>query len=67
MNSSGGLVSGNEIAPGCREIRPEDVQVLYSKQTEEGVKLYSLPITPEGDFAMRWPDGFFEERAEELF
>jgi len=26
-----------------------------------------LPVTPEGDFAAGWPNGFFTERGKELF
>ena len=49
------------------KIRPEDVSVVYVKATEEGTKVYPLEITPDGDFATDWPDGFFTEREEDLF
>lgn len=52
-------------------IRPEDVSVLYvnppPEGSNEGSTVIELPITPDGDFDRRWPDGFFEERANELF
>jgi predicted ATPase len=49
------------------KITPDDVQVIYIKPSKEGSVLYDIPITIDGDFAVRWPDGFFPERAEELF
>ncbi len=59
--------SENLLPEYTQSVRPEDVQVLYTKQEAQGTRLYSLPITPDGDFAVNWPDGFFDERAEELF
>lgn len=52
---------------GLPAIRPEDVAVLYVKPTDNGSVVTELPITPDGDFSEPWPDGFFPERAEELF
>ena len=30
-------------------------------------KIFSIPVTENGDFAVKWPDGFFEERLDEMF
>ena len=49
------------------KITPDDVQVIYIKPSKEGSILFDIPIANDGDFAIRWPDGFFPERAEELF
>lgn len=48
-------------------IRPDDVSVVYAKQTDNGTELIPLRITDDGDFAEKWPDGFFSERSKELF
>ncbi len=56
-----------ELEEGLRPIKPEDVQVIYAEPTVNGTILHDLPITLEGDFARKWPDGFFTERAKELF
>lgn len=56
-----------ELPPGAPAIKPEHLSVLYVESTPEGQKITRLPITKEGDFARKWPKGFFEERAEELF
>ena len=56
-----------EIPPGITPIRPEDVAVLYVLPDKDGAKVVEIPIRPDGEFAERWPQGFFVERAKELF
>ncbi len=60
-------VHEDELPPGAPAIRPEYVAVLYVETGEKGQKITELPITEDGDFAKKWPKGFFEERADELF
>lgn len=48
-------------------ITPDDLAVVYAKPTEHGTRLVHLGVTDDGDFADSWPDGFFAERARELF
>ena len=43
-----------------------DVEVIYIQSTDEGVKYKSIPISNDGDFKEKWPEGFFGERLEEL-
>ncbi len=56
-----------ELPSGSVPIKPEDVQVIYVDPTEKGSIVKELRITKDGDFADKWPDGFFAERAKELF
>ena len=56
-----------ELEEGDNPLRPEDVAVVYARPTEKGTELIELRITEDGDFADKWPDGFFAERAKELF
>ena len=56
-----------ELPPGATPLRPEDVAVLYVKPGSEGSEVIELPVNLEGDFDKPWPDGFFHERAKELF
>lgn len=56
-----------DLPKGIVPIKPEDVQVVYAKPTTKGTVLYNLPVSAEGEFLEKWPDGFFPERAEELF
>lgn len=48
-------------------LSPDELSVVYVKPTPNGVELTPLPVTDEGEFTRQWPEGFFEERAEELF
>lgn len=59
--------SAGETAEGFPDIHPNDVQVIYVDADENGTKINLLEITPDGDFAQRWPNGFFREREEDLF
>ena len=49
------------------ELYPDDVSVVYVGGKKGDVKFHMLEIDKDGDFLQQWPDGFFEERAEELF
>lgn len=57
----------NEIPPGYLGITPSDLAVIYVQSNEAGVELVPLPVDETGEFTTRWPKGFFDERAEELF
>jgi predicted ATPase len=57
----------NELPKGVKPIKPEDVSVLYTKPTDKGCVVYQMNISEEGEFLDKWPDGFFAERAKELF
>jgi predicted ATPase len=59
--------SENEVPPGLLGLAPDDVAVIYVESTDDGVRFRPLRVDREGDFIDRWPKGFFEERAEELF
>ena len=56
-----------ELPPGLPPLGPEQVGVVYVERGEAGVKLTAVPIDKSGEFTSRWPAGFFEERAGELF
>lgn len=57
----------NELPPGVTGLKPEDLSVVYVENTEEGVGFRTIQVDAEGEFLDRWPRGFFEERAGELF
>lgn len=59
--------SSGELKAGLIPVEPKDVSVLYVQPTPAGSIVKELRITAEGEFADKWPDGFFTERAEELF
>ena len=48
-------------------LNPESIQVLYIDQDADGAShIHELPISPSGEFLADWPQGFFDERLEEL-
>lgn len=59
--------AADDLPPGAPTLSPNQVSVIYVKSSDSGVVLTPLPINQDGEFLERWPSGFFEERAEELF
>ena len=57
----------NEVPPGAIGLSPDDLSVIYVESGDDGVSSGPLRVDREGEFIDRWPKGFFEERAEELF
>lgn len=57
----------NEVPPGMTGLSPDDLSVIYVESGDGGVRFRPLRVDREGEFIDRWPKGFFEERAEELF
>ena len=48
-------------------LRKEDVSVQYVQPSPKGTRFSRLRIDSDGDFVDEWPNGFFDERDEELF
>lgn len=59
--------TANELPPGAPSLRPEDVAIYYVEHEKDTTKLTQLRVDQTGEFIDRWPRGFFEERAGELF
>ncbi|MBI3867058.1 MAG: AAA family ATPase [Verrucomicrobia bacterium] len=59
----------NELPGGELALKPEDLGVLYVERSAEGARITILELDQQGEFLGRWPgqNGFFEERAKELF
>jgi len=55
------------ITPSAPGLTPDMLSIVYVQRKERGIEITPLPITEEGEFTRHWPDGFFEERAKELF
>jgi hypothetical protein len=55
------------LPPAISGLRPDDLSVVYVESNQEGVHFRKLRIDQTGEFVDRWPHGFFEQRAEELF
>lgn len=59
--------SSNELPPGAHGLSPEHLSVIYVEGDAGGVRFRSLQVDKDGEFRDHWPQGFFEERAGELF
>jgi putative AbiEii toxin of type IV toxin-antitoxin system/AAA ATPase-like protein len=46
---------------------PDKLSVIYVETTPAGTTFKRLRVDETGEFVDRWPHGFFEERAKELF
>ena len=57
----------NELPFGVDGLSPEQLSVLFVKKGGAGVEVTRLNVDETGEFENQWPDGFFEERDEELF
>jgi hypothetical protein len=56
-----------ELSQGLSPLTPDDICILYIKPSQKGSEIIKIPVTEDGEFKEKWPDGFFAERAEELF
>lgn len=59
--------AAGELPEGMPAITPNDVAVLYVKPGKDGSEVIHIPVNEDGEFDKPWPDGFFSERARELF
>lgn len=58
---------GNELPAGKPALTPDQVSVVYVEQVDGEVRATRLRVDETGEFIDRWPQGFFDERDEELF
>jgi hypothetical protein len=56
-----------ELPEASSGLRPDQVAVFYVDNNDGQVRVTPLRIEPTGEFLDRWPKGFFDERAAELF
>ena len=56
-----------ELPAGKPPLRPEQVSVVFIEQIDGEVRATPLRIDETGEFIDRWPQGFFDERDDELF
>ena len=59
--------SGNELPEGKPPLRPEQISVVFLEQVDGEARATPLRVDKTGEFVDRWPQGFFDERADELF
>lgn len=48
-------------------VKGEMIRVVYVQAGDHGSSIQNLPLDDDGRFLVHWPEGFFEERMNELF
>jgi len=56
-----------ELPADATPITPEQLAVLYVQPGKKGSEVINIPVNEDGEFDRPWPQGFFAERAKELF
>lgn len=59
--------TNGELPADATPITPEQLAVLYVQPGKEGAEVIHIPVNADGEFDRPWPQGFFAERAQELF
>ncbi len=59
--------NASELGEGDPPFTPEKLSVIYVEASPAGTTFKRLRVDETGEFVDRWPHGFFEERAQELF
>jgi hypothetical protein len=59
--------SAGELEEGDPPFTPDKLSVIYVEANATGTSFKRLRVDETGEFVDRWPNGFFEERAKELF
>ena len=58
---------GGDLPQGKPALRPDQVSVVFVERVDGEVRATPLRIDETGEFINRWPQGFFDERSDELF
>ena len=56
-----------ELGEGAPPFTPEKLSVIYVEATPDGTTFKRLGVDETGEFVDRWPNGFFDERFEEIY
>lgn len=59
--------AARELPAGALPLTPEHLSVVYLEKIDGAVRATPLRVDETGEFIDRWPHGFFDERAKELF
>ncbi|WP_318557194.1 AAA family ATPase [Geobacter anodireducens] len=57
----------NELPEGKTPFTAGQLTILYVQPGKNGSELVEIPVSEDGEFMKPWPDGFFAERARELY
>lgn len=49
------------------KVNREDISIIYVDVGDNGAQITQIGLNDNGDFTVEWPDGFFEERLDEVW
>ncbi|SDJ58276.1 AAA domain-containing protein, putative AbiEii toxin, Type IV TA system [Ferrimonas sediminum] len=55
------------LPAGFQPVTTHNISIVYIQPGDNGANITHQKVTDDGDFECDWPQGFFEERDEELF
>lgn len=56
----------NNQSNGNKQLDADDISVLYVRKLSGKLKIQPIRLDNDGEFIDQWPEGFFDERLEEL-
>ena len=56
----------DELFHSSLTVYPQDLSILYFKPEEDRSQIYQIRVAENGGFIDRWPEGFFDDRDEDL-
>jgi predicted ATPase len=59
--------SFDELFHSSLTVYPKDVAFVYLQPQESSTLVHHISVLPSGEFVEGWPDGFFDERDEDLW
>ncbi|MFM8442486.1 MAG: DUF3696 domain-containing protein [Methylococcus sp.] len=59
--------SFDELYHSSLTVYPEDVAFVYFQPQGDSTRVHEIAVLPSGEFVDGWPDGFFDERDEDLW
>lgn len=57
----------DELLHSSLTLYPSDVAFVYFEPTKDGTLIHLIEVLQSGEFAEGWPNGFFDERDEDLW
>jgi len=57
----------DELFHSSLTVYPKDLAILYFQPDVDKSNIYQIRVTESGGFIDKWPDGFFDEREEDLW
>ena len=57
----------DELLHTSLTVYPEDFALIYFKPTGDHTEIYQIRVSENGEFIDSWPDGFFDERDDDIW